>query len=103
MRVMIKFTFAADSGNDLIRSGKIGQIFERISQEIKPECAYFFPDNGNRAGLMVFDMERSSQVAEVAERFFLGLNAKVEMTPVMAPEDLQASLSNMQSIVDSYR
>ncbi len=34
-------------------------------------------------------MKDSSQVAEIGERFFFGLNAKVEMVPVMAMEDLQ--------------
>jgi hypothetical protein len=29
-------------------------------------------------------MTSSSQIVEIAERFFFGLNAKVEMTPVMA-------------------
>ena len=37
------------------------------------------------------DMTASSQVVEIAERFFFGLNAKVEMMPVMALEDLDQS------------
>ena len=31
------------------------------------------------------DMKESSQVVEIAEHFFLGLNAKIEMIPVMSP------------------
>jgi hypothetical protein len=38
---------------------------------------------------MVVDMTSSSQIVEIAERFFFGLNAKVEMVPVMALEDLR--------------
>ena len=38
------------------------------------------------------DMTASSQVVEIAERFFFGLNAKVELTPVMALENIRARL-----------
>jgi hypothetical protein len=41
-------------------------------------------------------MRESSRIAEIAERFFFGLNAKIEMTPVMAVDDLQKALSGVQ-------
>ena len=102
MRVMIKFTFPADTGNDAIRSGKFEKVFKQIAQELKPEAAYFFPQGGERGGLIVVDMASSSQIVEIAERFFFGLNAKVEMVPVMALEDLQQGLSGIQGIVQRY-
>jgi hypothetical protein len=102
MRVMLKFRFPVDTGNELVSSGKIGAIFQRIMEEMKPEAAYFFPDGGARAGLIVFDMTESSQIAEAAERFFFGLHAEVEMTPVMAPEDLQKGLAAVETIAKNY-
>ena len=48
------------------------------------------------------DMTASSQVVEVAERFFFGLNVKVEMVPVMALEDLEQGLSSIEGIVQRY-
>jgi hypothetical protein len=41
------------------------------------------------SGFFVVDMRESSQVAEIAERFFFGANAKIAMTPVMNADDLQ--------------
>ena len=102
MRVMIKFTFPIDTGNDAIRSGKVEKVFKQIAQELKPEAAYFFPQGGERGGLIVVDMTASSQVVEIAERFFFGLNAKVEMMPVMALEDLEQGLSSIEGIVQRY-
>jgi len=99
---MIEFTFPADTGNDAIRSGKVEKVFKQIAQELKPEAAYFFPQGGERGGLIVVDMTSSSQIVEIAERFFFGLNAKVEMVPVMALEDLQQGLSGIQGIVQRY-
>jgi hypothetical protein len=47
-------------------------------------------------------MKESSQIAEIAERFFFGLNARVELVPVMSPEDLQKGLSGVQGIIQRY-
>jgi len=66
MRVTITFRFAVDPGNDLIKSGKIGQIFGNLIEDLKPEAAYFFPENGQRGGLMVINMDDSSQLAQVS-------------------------------------
>jgi hypothetical protein len=102
MRVMIKFAFPVQAGNDAMRTGKIEKVFQGIFEELKPETAYFFPEGGERAGLFVVDMKESSQVAEIAERFFFGLNARIEMVPVMAAEDLQKGLSGVQGIIQRY-
>ena len=102
MRVMIKFTFPVDAGNDAIRSRKVEKVFKQIAEALKPEAAYFFPQGGERGGLLVVDMTASSQIVEMAERFFFGLNAKVEMVPVMALQDLQQGLSGIEGIVQRY-
>ena len=102
MRVMIKFTFPVESGNDAIRSKRVEKVFKQIAEELKPEAAYFCPQGGERGGFIVVDMTSSSQIVEIAERFFFGLNAKVEMTPVMALEDLQQGLSSIEGIVQRY-
>jgi hypothetical protein len=102
MRVMLKFRFPTESGNTAVRTGKVGRVFERLMEELKPEAAYFFPEGGERAGLLVFDMRESSQVAEVAERLFFGLGARIEMTPVMNAEDLQKGLSGIETTIATY-
>jgi hypothetical protein len=102
MRVMIKFSFPVESGNDAIRSKRVEKVFKQIAEELKPEAAYFCPQGGERGGLIVVDMTSSSQIVEIAERFFFGLNAKVEMVPVMALADLERGLSNIDGIVRRY-
>lgn len=99
---MIKFRFPVEAGNSAVRSGKVEKIFQQILEDLKPEAAYFFPEGGERAGLFVVDMQESSQVAEIAERFFFGLNASIEMVPVMAAEDLQKGLSGVQGVIQRY-
>ena len=102
MRVIIKFAFPVDAGNNANRTGKAEKVFQQIFEDLKPETAYFFPEGGERAGLFVVDMTESSQIAEIAERFFFGLNARIEMVPVMSAEDLQKGLSGVQGIIQRY-
>lgn len=44
MRIMIHFSFSADTGNSAIRSGKVEKVFAQILEDLKPEAAYFFPE-----------------------------------------------------------
>jgi hypothetical protein len=100
--MMIKFSFAVDSGNEAIRTGKMGKVFHQIVEELKPEAAYFCPQGGERAGFFVVEMRDSSEIVEIAERFFFGLNAKIEMTPVMTVADIEKGLAAVPGIIERY-
>jgi hypothetical protein len=69
MRVMIKYTFPIETGNEAIRSKKVEKVFKQIAEELKQEAAYFCPQGGERGGFLVVDMTASSQIVEIAERF----------------------------------
>ncbi len=47
-------------------------------------------------------MEDSWRVADTVERFFFGLNAKVELTPVMNGVDLHKALSGLPDTIERY-
>jgi hypothetical protein len=102
MRVMIKYRIPVETGNELVRSGQIGQLTQRILDDLKPEAAYFFPEGGERAGLIVLDLREASQIPEVGERFYLAYKATVEITPVMVAEDLRHALPNLGEVVKTY-
>ncbi len=102
MRIMVKFSVPVEAGNAAIRSGKLEKVFEQLLEDLKPEAGYFYPGGGERAGFFIVNMEDSWQVADTVERFFFGLNAKVELTPVMNGEDLHKALSGVPNIVENY-
>ena len=102
MRMMVRFKIPVDTGNEIVRSGKIGTVFEQLMADLKPEAAYMFPDDGDRAGFIVFDMQDETWVAGVVERFCFGVGAKVSLTPVMTPPDLQKALEAVPQIVQKY-
>ena len=102
MRIMVKFSFPVDTGNTAIRTGKVEKFFQQIMEDLKPEAAYLYPEEGERGGIIVFDMQDATWVAGVVERFSFGLHAHVQLTPVMVPEDLQKALAGVEDIVKNY-
>jgi len=58
--------------------------------------------NGERGGFFVVNMQDSSQIADIAERLFFGLNAKIELVPVMTADDLRKGLSGVQATIQRY-
>ena len=95
MRMMLKAQVPVEKGNEAFASGKLGKIVQDLVAALKPEAAYFFPINGQRAMIVVFDMTDASQIPVIVEPLFSGLNASVEFKPVMNLDDLQAGMKKI--------
>ena len=97
MRMMLRWTVPVERGNETIKDGSLAQTIESLLGELKPEAAYFWPENGERAGMMVFDMAEPTQIPQIAEPLFLNLEAAVEFVPVMNADDLRTALAKVAS------
>ena len=97
MRMMLRWTVPVERGNETIRDGTLTRTLETLMKELAPEAAYFFAENGERAGMMVFDMTDPSQIPVIAEPLFLNLDADVEFVPVMNADDLRKALETVES------
>jgi hypothetical protein len=102
MRVMIKFALPVEASNTANRTGKLAKVMKQIAEDLKPEAAYFFPTGGERGGFFIVEMQDSWQIADIAERFFFGLNAKVDLVPVMSAADLEKGLSGVEATIKRY-
>jgi hypothetical protein len=89
MRTLLRFTVDTNAGNAAIKNGALPAVIKETIDRIKPEAAYFFAENGNRTGLMVFDLKDASDIPLIAEPLFINFNAKVEFIPAMNVEDMQ--------------
>ena len=88
MRMLLRVSLPVEGGNAAVKAGTASSTIERILADLKPETAYFFlDDDGRRSCSVVFDMQDVSQVAAVAEPWFLAFNAKVSIRPVMTSQD----------------
>ena len=95
MRMMLKWTVPVEKGNETIKDGTLTRTIESLLETLKPEAAYFLAQNGERAGIMVFDMTDPSQIPQIAEPLFLSVNAAVEFLPVMNADDLRKALDKV--------
>ena len=102
MRMMLKVNMATQAANELARQGKLGSTIQSILADLKPEAAYFTDDDGERTGLIFFDLADSSAIPAVAEPWFLALNARLTFRPVMNSEDLGRALPGIEAAVKKY-
>jgi hypothetical protein len=93
MRMMLKFNIPVEAGNAAIKEGTLGAIAESLMSQLKPEAAYFGLIDGKRGGMIFFDLAEPSQIIDVVEPLFVGLNATTELVPVMNGDDLRKGLS----------
>src|SRR5438874_2546749 len=99
MRTMMKVQIPVGPGNAAVANGAIQQIMRSTIDSLKPEASYFFPEDGVRTALFVFDMKSPSDIPSICEPFFTQCEAKVEFFPVMNLEDLQVGLQRVQARV----
>jgi hypothetical protein len=103
MRMLLRVSIPVEAGNAAAKAGTLGSTVEKILADLKPEAAYFFPDdNGHRSGSIVFDMKDSSQIPAVVEPWFLAFNAKVSLRPVMNPQDLATAVPSITKAGQQY-
>jgi hypothetical protein len=96
MRVMLRAQLDTQVSNEALKSGKMQEVVKSIQERLQPEAAYFGPSEGGRSCIFVFDMQDSSTLPTIAEPFFQELGAKIEIQPVMTPEDLRKGLAAVQ-------
>ena len=84
------------------RRRKASRSSRRFFEEQKPESVYFIAEGGKRTGILVIDMDDVSQLPAIAEPWFLAVNASIEVTPAMVPEDLQKAGPAIEHAVQTY-
>lgn len=102
MRFKVEFTVPTEYGNEVVRSGKIGKVFKKLGEELKPEAMYFYPADGLRAGCIFVQSDNPAICAAVGERLWFGLRARITVTPVMTGEDLGNGLSEISKVIENY-
>ena len=103
MRMLLRVSIPVETGNAAAKAGTLGTTIKRIVADLKPEAAYFFADDaGQRSGSIVFDLKDTSQIPAIAEPWFLALNAKISLRPVMSPEDLEAAGPSIARSVEQF-
>jgi hypothetical protein len=96
MRTMVRIKMQVEAGNRAFQDGSMQKTLMEAIDRLKPESAYFYPEQGVRTALMIIDLKDSSEIPVVAEPFFSRLNASVEFLPVMNADDLKKGLAKVR-------
>jgi len=100
MRFLMKVSMPVEAGNAAAANGF--SAIQQILEQQKPEAAYFVSEDGKRTGILIVNLEKESDIPRFAEPWFLALNASVDFTPAMVPEDLAAAGPAIDAAVKSF-
>jgi hypothetical protein len=90
--MMLKIQPDTKTGSRAIMDGTLPKVIQETMAALKPECAYFYAEDGVRASIMIFDMADVTDIPAALEPLFQQLDARVSLTPVMTAEELAAGL-----------
>ncbi len=93
MRMFLKVQMEVEAANRAIKDGSLPKIVQGFMDRSKPEGAWFTSIDGKRAMIAILDLSSTAKISPLAEPFFAGLNASVDLSPAMDAADLQAGLS----------
>ncbi len=102
MRTMLQVSVPVERGNKAIADGSLPKLVQGLLADLKPEAAYFFPSEGLRSFVVVFDLADPSQIPAIAEPLFMLLDAEVDFRPVMTAEDLAKGLGAAEQTIKKY-
>ncbi len=102
MKFLIKAITPIEKGNELIRTGKMGEYIQSVMEDLKPEAAYFTAEFGQRTAYYFVEVEKASDIPRLAEPLFLGSQADVEFYPVMKFEDFAEAGPAIEKAVGKY-
>jgi hypothetical protein len=95
MRMLMTVEMDTEASNRAVKDGSLPKLMESVLEQLHPEAAYFTTHEGHRTAYMVFDLQETSQMVQIAEPIFGGLNAKIDWSPAMNPQELQDGLSRL--------
>ncbi len=98
MRVCMRIRIPVETGSQTIMDGTLPKTLESVMGQLKPEAAYFLPQDGLRAAIIFFDLQDSSLIPTITEPLFRELHAKIDISPAMNLNDLQAGLHKLHSL-----
>jgi hypothetical protein len=95
MRTLMTVEMDTEASNRGIKDGSLPKLMESLLEQLHPEAAYFTTRDGHRTAYMVFDLQDTAQMVQISEPLFSALNAKIDLSPVMNPQDLQDGLARL--------
>ena len=95
MRMLMTVQMDTEAGSRSIKDGSMAKLMESTLKQVNAESAYFTTHDGYRTAYIVFDLKDPSQMPQIAEPLFSGINAKIDLAPAMNMDELQEGMSRL--------
>ena len=95
MRMFMTVQMDTEASNRAIHDGTLGQLVDSTMERVAPEAVYFITRDGLRTMCVVFDLTEPTRMIDIAEPLFYGLNAKIDFTPAMTPDDVRQGIGRI--------
>jgi hypothetical protein len=92
MKLMLKFMIPVEKGNSSVADGSLVKAITKLIKDVDAQDVYLFVENGQRAGIVIFDEEDSARMPLINEPFFAAVNASIEITPVTSLDALTKAI-----------
>ena len=102
MRMLLKAELDLTKTNELMVSGKMGDVVESILGGLKAEAVYFIAENGQRTVLAIVDVKDQTELPAIAEPFFHAFHADISLTPAFTPDEMPKALGAIEEAVKQY-
>lgn len=96
MRTLMKVQMDTEAASEAIRNGTMQTTLQTAMEQLRPEAAYFTAQDGMRTAFIVFDLREPAQIPTIAEPLFSPLKAKIDLSPVMNLDDVQAGIEELK-------
>jgi hypothetical protein len=91
MKMLLRITMPNEPFNSFIKKGTLGNVLDKIMNDLKPEAAYFTLEDGERSVLLIVNINKPGEYVKYAEPFFLEFNASIKYEIAMSPEELKGA------------
>ena len=95
MRMLVDVDLDTEKGNELLRSGRMGDVMQSIMATVRPEAACFHERSGGRAITLVVEAADNASMVPLLQPFWLELGARVHAVPCMTADDLAEGMGRL--------
>lgn len=102
MKLLVKVKIPVERGNQKVKDGSLSSTLGEIMARQKPEAVYFTDIDGQRAVLTIVNVNDSSEISLIAEPYYLGFNASVEIHTILTPDDIGKAGGQFAELVAKF-
>jgi hypothetical protein len=103
MRFLVNARIPTEAGNKMVQDPNFLKKLEEYINKVKAEATYFYEANGNRVAAFIVNIQTADQIPIIMEPLFSGMDAHIELHPVMSLDDLKKGIPQAVVEANSYR